>query len=686
MSRALDLLQVSPEAQSILLRLASAAAPTGSETVEEALEGLRMAAGADLIVVLRECDARSLEYTYSVPESDLAPLLTMPSICEDAFASGNAEFISDYEQWPKRNRILTHWGTGSAAVLPAVSKAGRACILVLWRNRVEFDEGRKRLLLSMLSYFAAVLPHEYLSKRLAITQERLESILATIPQGIVLINFRDGEAWVNVPASEMIGVAPGDLMPVDVSNAMTALQGRAHRVIRRTPVGQPNPDWVWIFGDPAGRVIEISTRHLQSSPASQLWVMTDTTANHLQSEALRHKGDELAGVNKELMEVKAELEVRVRERTDELAEAVANLTERNLAFEASEERLRLAVDVTALGIFDTNLATGEGRWDTRCRAAFGIPQEMAIDLNTVLGRIHPDDRGRVDRAIDAAAANDSSGRYDMEYRTVGLSDGAIRHVHVVGQVHHSPAGPRIVGTMQEITARKRAEDSLLRANSALRDFAYAAAHDLQEPLRNVSNALGLLKKSIDVELSERSKEMLEESLEGARRMHNMVKDLLQFTKISESDTAPAKAVDPNAVLDNVRLNLATSMEETGAQILAGTLPKVRIDEIHLMQLFQNLISNSIKYRDAKRTPVIRVSAAEITGEWLFKLEDNGIGFESQYAERIFGIFKRLHGRSEYSGNGIGLAICARIIALYGGRIWAESQLGAGAQFYFTLPR
>ena len=264
------------------------------------------------------------------------------------------------------------------------------------------------------------------------------------------------------------------------------------------------------------------------------------------------------------------------------------------------------------------------------------------------------------------------------------------HKVVVQCVMTAAAGsaeePWIIETNHDVSERKEAEATLLRLNEDLRQFVYAASHDLQEPLRNVSLMLDLLRHSHSQKLDEEALKLIDESVRAARRMHRMLRDLLSFTKVGTPDKQLAiSSLDANEVLREAIENLRTVIAERGAQIAVEQLPGVRMQRAHLLQLFQNLLGNALKYSKPDEAPQIRISAAAREGEWLFAVADNGIGFEQIYAERIFGIFKRLHQSYEYEGTGIGLAICARIVALYKGRIWAESSPGRGSIFTFSLP-
>lgn len=185
-------------------------------------------------------------------------------------------------------------------------------------------------------------------------------------------------------------------------------------------------------------------------------------------------------------------------------------------------------------------------------------------------------------------------------------------------------------------------------------------------------------------LDGKAAEYLGYCVEGAQRMGMLISGLLAYSQAARKSDAAAEPVSLAEVLETVRKNLSTAIEESGAQISATAMPVVTGDPVPLVHLFQNLISNALKYR-SEATPRVRITAREDGGQWLFSVEDNGIGIPEQFQTQIFGIFKRLHDRSEYPGTGIGLAICQKIVERYGGRIWVESEPGAGSTFFFTLP-
>ncbi|HEY6987159.1 MAG TPA: ATP-binding protein [Bryobacteraceae bacterium] len=234
---------------------------------------------------------------------------------------------------------------------------------------------------------------------------------------------------------------------------------------------------------------------------------------------------------------------------------------------------------------------------------------------------------------------------------------------------------------QEMQLRNEA---LERANSDLEQFAFSASHDLQEPLRSITIYSELLTKRYRDRLDGQALEYLTYLRSGALRMELLVSDLLDYTRAGKTELSEETS-DANRVLLDVIDMLHESCLEAGARITSDPLPSPRIHGMHLGQLFQNLLSNAIKYRSPERAPLIHVTAEPSKDDWVFSVRDNGIGIAPEYRERIFGLFKRLHSGDEYSGTGIGLAICQRIVERYGGRIWVESVPGKGSAFFFTLP-
>lgn len=239
-------------------------------------------------------------------------------------------------------------------------------------------------------------------------------------------------------------------------------------------------------------------------------------------------------------------------------------------------------------------------------------------------------------------------------------------------------------------ARRRVEQelekkaaALARSNEELRQFAYVASHDLREPLRVIANYAQLLNQSAAGKLDAKERDFLKYITDGAEMMRMLLADLLSYSQVSLKEKELAQ-VDFNRVIQQVLLNLEPAIRETEAEIVNGRLPEVVADASQMIQLFQNLIGNALKYRGRSR-PRVEISAQKTDGAWLFAVKDNGLGIAPEFHQRIFVIFERLYNKDEYPGTGVGLAICKKIVEKHGGRIWLESKEGTGAAFKFTLP-
>ncbi|MFV2067746.1 MAG: ATP-binding protein, partial [Pirellulales bacterium] len=246
------------------------------------------------------------------------------------------------------------------------------------------------------------------------------------------------------------------------------------------------------------------------------------------------------------------------------------------------------------------------------------------------------------------------------------------------------------GTFRDVTRRKQAQErfarqaaDLARSNAELERFAYAASHDLQEPLRAVAGHCRLLQQRYAGRLDAGADESLEYAVDGATRMKALIDGLLAYSRVGTRDIS-ITPTDCEQVLDEAIANLKVSIDDSEATITRDPLPLVAADSTQLVELFQNLISNAIKYRE-DRSPDVHVGAEARNGMWVFSVRDRGIGIEPQHLERIFDVFQRLHTHDRYPGSGVGLAICKRIMERMGGTLWVDSLVGRGSTFYFTLP-
>ncbi len=304
--------------------------------------------------------------------------------------------------------------------------------------------------------------------------------------------------------------------------------------------------------------------------------------------------------------------------------------------------------------------------------------------------IHPDDRSRVMLVINEAIRTKST--FELEHEVL-LADGSLGWTFSRAIPIQDQKGAIIewFGAASDITGRKRAEKEreelireLERSNRELQQFAYVSSHDLQEPLRTVTVYAQLLQKRYQGKLDEKGDKYLTYMFDAANRMSSLITDLLAFSRVGSS-AEPFQPVEMESVLKDALTNLKVAIEGSGVEITHDPLPQVEGDRGQLTQLLQNLIANGLKYQKKDTAPRVSVSVERQHDEWVFGVHDNGIGIDPQFYDRIFIIFQRLHKREEFSGTGMGLAICRKIVERHGGRIWVESSPGEGSSFYFSLP-
>jgi len=347
--------------------------------------------------------------------------------------------------------------------------------------------------------------------------------------------------------------------------------------------------------------------------------------------------------------------------------------ERRRAEEVLNNFFVLAVEPLCIIGFDGRFRCLNPAWEALVGAS--LQQLMETPF---LELVHPEDRGATAEEFRQLLAGAQTRAF--ENRCLA-QDGSARWL--LWKAASSPEEKLVYAAVHDITVRKQAEEALARSNAELERFAYVASHDLQEPLRMVASYTGLLARRYRGRLDERADRWIAYAVDGARRMQELIHDLLAYSR-AQAEAGVLKPASLEAAFDTAVGNVRAAVEETSATITHDLLPTLAARPGQLVQLFQNLLSNALKFR-GQDPPRIQVSAQPQGDHWLFAVRDNGVGFDPQDSERIFQLFERRHDKRLYPGTGLGLAICQRIVEAHGGRIWAESGRGAGATFYFTLP-
>ena len=367
-----------------------------------------------------------------------------------------------------------------------------------------------------------------------------------------------------------------------------------------------------------------------------------------------------------------------------------DITDRKQAEEALQESqhdLDRAQAVANTGSWRLDVRRNQLLWSDENHRIFGIPKGTPMTYETFLSTVHLEDREYVDRKWTAALRGE---HYDIEHRIVVENE--VKWVREKAELEfdEQEALKGGFGTTQDITERKEIEEALqrkteelARSNAELEQFAYVASHDLQEPLRMVSSYVQLLARRYKGRLDRDADEFIDYASDGALRMQRLINDLLAYSRVGTRGRE-FEEVKLETVLAQALDNLKLAIEDSGAVITHDPLPLAYGDGSQLAQVFQNLIDNAIKFR-GDEPPKVHVSAVIQGGECVCSVKDNGIGIAPEYSERVFLLFQRSHPRREYSGTGIGLAICKRIVERHGGRIWVESEPGAGSTFYFAIP-
>ncbi len=426
-------------------------------------------------------------------------------------------------------------------------------------------------------------------------------------------------------------------------------------------------------------------------------------AGHSEIGAVATAFDRMADTLYDSMVSRRELLKEIDERKlveGQLADAVREAELINANLRAREEELRLIYDASSVAIFFVNTDGIITHANRRMATMFGSPPEQLIGSEYV-AHVHETERSEGRARMLALLASDIQS-VDLE-RRYWRGDGVEFWGHLTGQRMLTETGQTLglVGVIEDITARRSAEQGLAAktleleklnrdlsaSNAELEQFAYVASHDLREPLRMISSYLSLIERRYGHHLDHDGHIFLDFARDGAKRMDQLVLDLLAFARIdNRGDPIAPMPIFP--VLQLALIHLKAAIDDSQAEVTIDETVQAAVvmgDPVQVMRLCQNLIGNALKYSSPERPPSVLISCRPIDGAWEFRVADNGIGIDASHFDRIFGIFQRLHTRDQYEGTGIGLAICKKVVERHGGRIWVESVQDKGSTFFFTLP-
>ncbi len=370
-----------------------------------------------------------------------------------------------------------------------------------------------------------------------------------------------------------------------------------------------------------------------------------------------------------------ELEQKVIERTSQLEINMQKLLE-------SEEKLRVVLDSAQIGAWDLNLVEDTAWRSLLHDQLFGydhILPEWGYEI--FVKHVIPEDREYVKQRFEEAF---TKGKFNMECRIKRVNDNSIRWISAQGLAYKNEKGEltKMMGIVFDINERKKAEEQLKAVNKELEAFSYSVSHDLRAPLRAVNGYAEMLNEDYEAELDEEGKRIIQAIRYNTAKMGTLIDDLLAFSQLGRKEMKKTK-IDMNELTEGVLSEMNKSVSHK-AKISIGELQSVKADYGLLHQVMFNLISNAIKYSSKKENPIVEIFSEMKDGEIIFSVKDNGAGFDMKYADKLFGVFQRLHSQEEFEGTGVGLAIVQRVIAKHSGRIWAEGKVNEGATFKFSL--
>ncbi len=488
------------------------------------------------------------------------------------------------------------------------------------------------------------MPFRHENKLHNLIEDRLGQLIDAAPNGMLMVNSNGEIVFVNTQIEQMFQFSRAELLGQPVEMLVPAESRAAHPDYRNNFFLQPHARAMGVGGDLFG---------------------------------LRKDGTQIP--------VEIGLNPFVTDETTFVLASIVDITERK----KYEERLRLIIEASPSGMIMVDRRGTIVLVNSQIESLFGYTREELLGKSIEIlvphasRATHPEHRERFFQEPTSRAMGVGRDLFGLR------KDGSQIPIEI-GLNPIEDKGERFVlASVVDITERKRSEElvrekvlELQRSNEDLQQFAYVCSHDLQEPLRVISNYTQLIAKRYRGQLDENADDFIQFVVDASKRMQGLINDLLIYSRV-QSRSQEFREANCSTLISMAIANLSLAIQENQAQFVIDKMPTVIGDPTQLLQLFQNLLANAIKFR-SESAPLIHVKVDKRFGEWHFMIEDNGIGFDIQYAERIFVIFQRLHTREQYSGSGIGLSICKKIVERHGGRIWVESSPGRGTTFHFTL--
>ena len=599
-----------------------------------------------------------------IPETQAAVLLRdmeIRGIWSKPILQEESVIVNDPDSEPNRVGVPAGHPALTCFLGVPLEQAGRTVGLIALANRQGgYDESHRADIEALAGAFVEVLYRKRAERELTDAEASYRGIFDSANDMIVVHDSETGRPLdVNERVVEAFGWTREEYLRLDVEDwshgKAPYSQKEALERIRKAANGDPQL-FEWLCKDKKGRRFWVEVNLRLASIAGRnrvLAIVRDVT--------------ERKRVENELRKHRDHLEQRVKERVKEL-NCLYRISQIVAQPDVSlEEIVREVVEAIPAGwkypqLCCARVVLGGQQFRTKNFTSTDWGQSADID-------VHGTHTGTVDVCYLEAKPELDEGPFLKEER------------HLIDAI-----ASRLGKTVEQRRAEdalRRSRAELARSNADLEQFAYVASHDLQEPLRMVASYVQLLAKRYQGKFDSDADEFIAFAVDGATRMQRMIDDLLSYSRVGTKGKT-FSPVDCNGVADEVIQNLQAAITEHEAAVTRDELPTVAGDRSQLVRLLQNLVGNAIKFH-GDQPPQIHMSADRSDRQWVFSVQDNGIGIEPQYRERIFLIFQRLHTRTEYPGTGIGLAICKRIVDRHGGRIWLESEAGNGSTFYFTLP-